>query len=141
MSSDAHLFTGLTPLIHVFDMSAALAFYRDSLGFEIVMASPEVETREGRFSHWMWLRLGSADLMLNTQFDSNERPPIPVSTRSVAHRDTAFYIGCSDIDVAHARIAARGIRLEPPSTTSYGLRAFSVQDPDGYAVVFQEATR
>jgi glyoxylase I family protein len=49
---------GLTPLIGVFDMPRALAFYRDALGFAVVSASPEVETAEGRFSHWMWLRFG-----------------------------------------------------------------------------------
>jgi catechol 2,3-dioxygenase-like lactoylglutathione lyase family enzyme len=42
---------GLTPLIGVFDMPTALAFYRDVLGFAVVSASPEVETAEGRFSH------------------------------------------------------------------------------------------
>jgi len=68
---------GLTPLIGVFDMPKSLAFYRDLIGFEVVSASPEVETREGRFSHWMWLRFGAADLMLNTQYDSNERPERP----------------------------------------------------------------
>jgi len=40
---------GLTPLIDVFDMTRALAFYRDVLGFAVVAASPEVETAEGRF--------------------------------------------------------------------------------------------
>ena len=39
---------GLTPLIGVFDMPRALAFYRDVLGFAVVSASPEVETAEGR---------------------------------------------------------------------------------------------
>jgi glyoxylase I family protein len=52
---------GLTPLIGVFDMPRALAFYRDVLGFAVVSASPEVETAEGRFSHWMWLRFGGAE--------------------------------------------------------------------------------
>ena len=37
---------GLTPLISVFDMPRALAFYRDVLGFAVVSASPEVETAE-----------------------------------------------------------------------------------------------
>jgi len=64
VSTSAQLFVGLTPLIGVFDMPQSLAFYRDLLGFEVVTASPEVETTEGRFSHWMWLRLGAANLML-----------------------------------------------------------------------------
>lgn len=82
---------GLTPLIGVFDMPRALAFYRDVLGFVVVSASPEVETVEGRFSHWiwMWLRFGGAEIMLNTQYDSNERPMQPPEKRSkdaVLHR-------------------------------------------------------
>ena len=55
---------GLTPLIGVWDMPTALAFYRDLLGFSVVAASPEVETAEGRFSHWMLLRFGKAEIML-----------------------------------------------------------------------------
>jgi hypothetical protein len=47
---------GLTPRIGVFDMLRALAFSRDVLEFAVVSASLEVETAEGRFSHWMWLR-------------------------------------------------------------------------------------
>ncbi len=66
--------TGMTPLLQVFDMPEALAFYGDRLGFSVVDRSPEVETPEGRFSHWVWLRLGPCDLMLNTAYDAGERP-------------------------------------------------------------------
>ena len=64
----------LTPLIGVFDMPRAPAFYRDLLGFTVAAASPEVVTSERQFSHWMLLRFGGAEIMLNTQYDSNERP-------------------------------------------------------------------
>ena len=139
MSSNTLIFVGLTPLICVFDMPKALAFYRDVLGFEVVSASPVVETPEGRFSHWMWLRLGGADLMLNTQYDSGERPQNPVATRVVAHGDTSFYIGCSDIDAAYVQLTLRGLKADPPNVAPYGLKNFSVKDPDGYTVVFQDA--
>lgn len=141
MISNTPLFVGLTPLIGVFDMPKALAFYRDLLGFQVVSASPEVETPEGRFSHWMWLRLGSADLMLNTQYDSGERPPEPVAAGVVAHGDICFYIGCADIDSAYELLTCRGLKTEPPKLAPYGLRFFGVKDPDGYAVVFQEVGR
>jgi uncharacterized glyoxalase superfamily protein PhnB len=131
---------GLTPLIGVFDMSTSLAFYRDLLGFEIVSASPEVETPEGRFSHWVWLRLGAADLMLNTQYDSRERPPQPEAARVAAHKDTCFYLGCSDVDAAYTSLTERGLQAERPVRAPYGLRLFSVTDPDGYTLVFQETT-
>jgi glyoxylase I family protein len=139
MNTNTQLFVGLTPLIQVFDMPQALLFYRDLLGFGVVSASPEVETPEGRFSHWMWLRLGAADLMLNTQYDSGKRPEKPNAAHVAAHADVCFYLGCSDIDVAHQQLMGKGLNVEPPKMAAYGLRLFSVKDPDGYTVVFQES--
>ncbi len=127
---------GLTPLIGVFDMPRSLAFYRDTLGFTVVSTSPEVETAEGRFSHWMWLRFGSAEIMLNTQYDSNERPPTPPEKTP---RSAAFYIGCSDVEHAYRELTNRGLKAHPPKVAPYGLKIFSVEDPDGYTIVFQEA--
>ncbi|HTD95843.1 MAG TPA: VOC family protein [Edaphobacter sp.] len=137
MMNDSPL--GLTPLIGVFDMQKSLAFYRDLIGFEVVSASPEVETSEGRFSHWTWLKFGSAELMLNTQYDSNERPEQPDETRTHAHGDTCFYIGCADLDIIYVQLTKRGLLAEPPKKTPYGLRVFTTRDPDGYKVVFQES--
>jgi glyoxylase I family protein len=139
VSTRAQLFVGLTPLIGVFDMPQSLAFYRDLLGFEVVTASPEVETTEGRFSHWMWLRLGAANLMLNTLYDSGERPPKPNVAHVAAHGDVCIYIGCSDVAAAYQQLERRGLKVEPPKVAAYGLRLFSVTDPDGYTVVFQES--
>jgi glyoxylase I family protein len=127
---------GLTPLIGVFDMPRALAFYRDVLGFAVVSASPEVETAEGRFSHWMWLRFGRAEIMLNTQYDSNERPLQPPEKKS---KDAVFYVGCSDVELAYQELTDRGLKAERPRVAPYGLKFFSVEDPDGYTIVFQEA--
>ena len=131
--------SGLTPLIGVFDMSKALAFYRDLLGFEVVSASPVVETAEGRFSHWMWLRLGAAELMLNTLYDSDERPAEPVPARSAGHGDLTLYIGCADVDAAYATLTGKGLKADAPTVAPYGLKLFSTTNPDGYVVVFQQA--
>jgi glyoxylase I family protein len=140
VSANAQLFVSLTPLIGVFDMPRSLAFYRDLLGFEVVSASPEVETTEGRFSHWMWLRLGAANLMLNTQYDSGERPPKPNVAHVAAHGDVCFYIGCSDIAAVYQQLKRRGVQVEPPKVAAYGLSLFSLTDPDGYTVIFQQSS-
>lgn len=127
---------GLTPLISVFDMPQSLAFYRDVLGFSVVFASPEVETKEGRFSHFMRLRRGEMELMLNTIYDSNERPPEPPEK---SLKEVVFYIACSDIELAYRDFTARGLKASPPTVAPYGLKLFSAEDPDGYTIVFQEA--
>lgn len=58
--------SGLTPLLQVYDMPTAVRFYRDKLGFEVVSTSPVLG--EDRF-HWVLLRLGEAELMLNTAYE------------------------------------------------------------------------
>ena len=129
---------GLTPLIQVFDMIKSIAFYRDILGFEVISASPEVQTAEGQFSHWMWLRLGAVDIMLNTQYDSNERPQQPDQARADAHGDVTLYLGCDDIESAYEYLTGRGLQADAPKLAPYGLKLFSVRDPDGYGIVFTE---
>jgi len=132
-------FLGLTPLMQVFDMPTSLAFYRDKLGFDVVSASPVVETPEGTFSHWMWLRSGSVDLMLNTAYDAGERPGTPDAFRMATHGDTCLYIGCPDLDGAYATFTRAGLKIDPPAMASYGIRQLSLRDPDNFELVFQQA--
>ncbi len=132
--------TTLTPLLQVFDMIEASRFYRDVLGFEVVATSPAVEVAEGRFSHWMRLRNGGVELMLNTAYDSNERPTSRDLARWSGHRDVGLFIDCPSVemvDALHAKLVAHGLVLDPPSITRYGMRSFIVHDPDGYELTFQ----
>jgi catechol 2,3-dioxygenase-like lactoylglutathione lyase family enzyme len=130
--------TALTPLISVFDMPGALAFYRDRLGFQIVAHSPEIEAPEGRFFHWVWLKLGAADLMLNTAYDAGERPPVRDPARVAAHVDTGLFFSCPDVDEAYATLKAAGLDLAPPRVAPYGMKQLWLTDPDGYQLCFQQ---
>jgi catechol 2,3-dioxygenase-like lactoylglutathione lyase family enzyme len=85
----------LTPLLQVFDMPASVAFYRDILGFEIIMQS-----RPGDHFDWAFLKLESAYLMLNTAYEADERPADPDAKRRAAHEDTSLYFDCADLDEA-----------------------------------------
>lgn len=130
--------TSLTPYVEVFDMIASVAFYRDILGFDILFASPEVETREGRFSHFMRLGRGHAEIMLNTAYDSNERPSERSEPRWAACRYVHFYVDCDDVHGLHAEVTGRGCEATPPALTGYGYVAFAVSDPDGYRLIFHQ---
>lgn len=129
--------TGATPLLQVFDMPTAISFYCDMLGFEIYEHSPFVETAEGRFFHWAWLRNGPVDLMLNTAYDSNERPPMRDGARWSGHDDLSLSLGCADTDAVYAELTAKGLSLEPPRTSPHGPRELHLHDPDGYGLCFR----
>ena len=131
--------TALTPYIEVFDMVASVVFYRDLLGFEVVFASPEVETKEGRFSHHVRLRRAEAEIMLNTAYDSDERPPERSEPRWSGCRHVRFYIDCDDVVAVHIEMVGRGLNAAPPAQTAYGYLGFSTSDPDGYGLTFHQA--
>jgi glyoxylase I family protein len=126
---------GVTPLLGVNDMPVSVRFYRDLLGFEIVSHSPVIE--EGYF-HWAWLRLGQAEVMLNTNFESNQdRPPQPDRARNMAHGDICLYLGCPDVDAAYAELHGKGVDVKAPVVTHYGMKQLYLHDPDGYTICFQ----
>jgi glyoxylase I family protein len=125
---------GFAPLIQVFDMPRSVAFYRDILGFEVVTTSPP----RGRDDFdWGLLRLDGVELMLNTAYETDDRPHTPDASRMAAHRDTAFFFGCRDVDAAYEYLRAKGLDLEPPSIAPYGMKQLYLKDPDGYEICLQ----
>jgi glyoxylase I family protein len=120
------------PLIQVYDMPTSVAFYRDVLGFTLVdQSSP------GDDFDWGWLRLNDADLMLNTAYEKDSRPPAPDPARIDAHGDTAFYFGCRDLDGAYAYLRSKGVDCDAPKVAPYGMKQLYLKDPDGYVICFQ----
>jgi catechol 2,3-dioxygenase-like lactoylglutathione lyase family enzyme len=126
---------GMAPLIQVFDMPRSVAFYRDVLGFQIIASAPP---GRGDDFDWGLLRLDGVELMLNTAYEKDDRPPEPDASRIHAHEDAALYFACADVDAAYSQLRTKGIRLGPPATTSYGMRQLHFKDPDGYAICLQQ---
>ena len=122
----------MTPLLQVFDMPAAIAFYRDKLGFEVISSNVP-----GDDCDWAMLQLGEAVLMLNTAYEKEFRPTTPDQRRIAAHGDTTIYFGCPDVESAYKHMLEAGLKVEPPSITGYGFKAVLVKDPDGFPLCFQ----
>jgi catechol 2,3-dioxygenase-like lactoylglutathione lyase family enzyme len=124
---------GLAPLLEVFDMPTSLAFYCDLLGFQIAGS----DGKPVPYNDWVLLELSSAQLMLNTAYEADERPGAPDASRIAAHRDTCLYFGCPDVDGAHTYLREKGAALEPPRIAPYGMKQLYLLDPDGYNLCFQ----
>jgi glyoxylase I family protein len=130
----------ICPLLQVFDMPASLAFYRDTLGFEVVQAAPPPDRVATDEFGWVWLRRDGANLMLNTAYDPDAaRPAAPDAARVAAHDDTALFIGCPDVDGVYEHLRTRGVAVEAPTVAPYGMRQLYVKDPDGFTLCFQWA--
>src|SRR5262249_2258683 len=116
-----------TTLLQVFDMPTSLRFYREILEFELIEGTDD----------WVYLRRGNVELMLNTAYESDERPPRPDPTRIAAHDDTGIFFGCPDVDAAYEHIKSKGWQADPPKIVSYGMKQLYIHDPDGYNLCFQ----
>jgi glyoxylase I family protein len=130
----AFIIESLAPMLMVFDMPRAIAFYRDVLGFEVVTTSPP---RSQDDFDWGLLRRDGRELMLNTAYDHDARPAAPDSGRVVAHEDTALFFACPDLDAVYKHLRAHGIAAKEPTVAYYGMRQVWLKDPDGYVICFQ----
>jgi len=127
---------GVAPLVGVYDMPTSVRFYRDLLGFTVVTTSPPLGGQD-RF-HWCLLRLGNAEIMLNTAYEfDDERPAVPDRGRITAHEDTCLYFGCPDVDAAYEEFRAKGVAVQQPKIAPYGMKQMYLIDPDGYGLCFQ----
>jgi len=123
---------GVAPLLQVFDMPTALRFYRDVLGFTVWSSS-----EPGDQCNWCGLRLNGAEVMLNTAYEADQRPPVPDLARVAAHEDTCLFFGCKDLDAAYRHLRDRGVNLKEPKVAPYGMKQLWFKDPDGYGLCFQ----
>jgi len=128
--------SGCCPLLQVFDMPTALAFYCDALGFEVVSDSDNAPAASREFG-WCSLRRKGTELMLNTAYDEGERPGKPDAARVAAHGDTCLYFGWEDLDGLYAELRAKGANAREPKVAPYEWKQLYVTDPDGFGLCFQ----
>jgi glyoxylase I family protein len=127
---------GMCPLLQVFDMPTALAFYCEVLDFEIVRHSGNATSASREFG-WCFLSRKGTELMLNTAYDDGERPDSSDPARVAAHGDTCLYFGWEDLDGLYAELCAKGVAAREPKVAPYGWKQLYVTDPDGFGLCFQ----
>src|SRR5436309_686252 len=117
---------GIAPLFVVRDVPAALAFYRDRLGFEITFQGPEPDD-----IFFGIVERGAAMIMVKAVGVE----PVPNYTRDV-HQGIArwdAYLYVPDPDALAQEFSSRHVEFSDPlKDTDDGLRGFEVKDADGY---------
>ena len=114
-----------TVLLNVEDVSAAIAFYGELFGFEVVQKFEENDAIQ-----WASLRKDQTQIMLNEHGERNsDRRRL-----SVGHLDVVLYIGVTDLDEVWRRVDQKGYSPSPIEIEAYGLRQFGFRDLDGYEI-------
>ncbi len=102
-------------------------------GFGIVTT----DGKQAPHCDWVLLRLNGVELMLNTAYEAEHRPPKPDPKRIASLRDTAIFFRCPDVDGAYAHVRGKGVAVKEPKVAPYGMKQLYVRDPDGYELCFQ----
>ena len=121
---------GIAPLFIVNSVPAALAFYRDQLGFAVTFQGPEPDD-----IFFGIVQRGAAMIM----FKDVGVNPVPNYTRDIKQGIARWdaYLQVPDPDALAAEFSSRGVEFfEPLNDTDDGLRGFEVQDADGYVLFF-----
>jgi len=114
----------VAPSLVASDINRSLAWYRDVLRFTL-----EDEWREGNELRGVTLKAGATTFMISQDDWAKGRDRV----KGVGFR--LYCITAQDIDQLAAGVVARGGTLAtPPTTQPWGMRDFSVVDPDGFRI-------
>ena len=120
----------IAPFFVVRDVPAALAFYRDKLGFEITFQGPEPDD-----IFFGIVERGRAMIMLK----AIGVEPIPNYTRDIKQGFAPWdaYLYVPDPDALAAEFQSRNVEFwHALEDNSDNLRGFEVRDADGYVLYF-----
>ncbi|MEM7195109.1 MAG: VOC family protein [Pseudomonadota bacterium] len=120
----------LIPMLNVADIERSLTFYRQALHFELV-SDPEL------VAEWRWatIRSGSIELMLS-ETECPPRVDIDMDPHANVSWPCIFYCYPDNVGELYWHVAKKGFKPTKLDTTHYGMREFSLQDPDGHMLSF-----
>jgi len=122
--------SGIAPFFIVKNVPAALAFYRDRLGFDITFQGPS----EDDIFFGIVQRGAAMIIVKDIGVD-----PVPNYTRDIKQGIARWdaYLDVPDPDALAAEFSSRNVEFsEPLKDTSDGLRGFELKDGDGYVLFF-----
>ena len=117
----------ITPNLKVESIERSLCFYREILGFDIVMANPETSPV------WVMLKKGGAEIMLQQKESIDEEYPLFAGQSGGA---LTFYVMTENSPALYEKIKSSADVIKPLHETPYGRKEFAVKDPDGFIFTF-----
>lgn len=132
-------FADITPNLVVSDLDRSLAFYRDVLGFTVVTTVPEpASAPAGEPVAFAWMQRDTVNVFLNSETSAKMKTSAGTSMLFIT-------LGAGDIasgiDALFAAVKDRAPVEMPLTDQFYGMREFTITDPDGYVVIFAQPNR
>jgi catechol 2,3-dioxygenase-like lactoylglutathione lyase family enzyme len=121
-----------TPNLFVADVSRSLAFYVDVLGFSRGFHVPDAPP----FVFASAIS-GAVEIFFNDLAAALKDHP-EYAGRTAATLGNSMFIEVDAADALHDRVKGRAKVVMPLITQWYGMREFSIEDPDGFLITFAQ---
>lgn len=124
-------FKKLTPNIMVEDVNRTIDFYKNFLGFELLVSVPE----EGQFA-WAMLKRDEVEMMFQSRTSLGEE--IPALQQKDIGGSLTFYIEVDDVKELYERLRGSVTIVQDMHQTFYGAQEFAIQDCNGFILSFSQ---
>lgn len=121
----------LTPELLVEDIQKTIDWYKTTLDFEVIFTSPDSDTPT-----FARIKRGSVEIMFYQRAEFAKE----ISTFSTTPLGGSFvlYLEVTDIMMKWAKIKDLVTIIQPLHQTTYGSQEFTIQDYNGYHLMFGE---
>jgi uncharacterized glyoxalase superfamily protein PhnB len=121
----------LSPNLMVEDVNQTVKFYKDVLGFELDQSVPE----SGQYD-WASTRCGEVEIMFQARHSLSE--DLPAFRELPTGGTLTFFIEVQGIQEIYERARNQVEIVQDINVTFYGMREFSIKDPNSYILTFAE---
>lgn len=128
-------FEEMRPMLMVSDLQQTLAFYADVLGFEVTATYPE-----GDRPTWAAASVGNVRLMFSWVGEPHTHEDGETHSHEPEFNGALYFTAAGDIRELHARVRSRVPSCGDIDEQPWGMTEFSVQDPNGYELIFGKPT-
>lgn len=122
-------FVNLRPMLAVTDLSGAVRFFVEKLGFYC-------SAMHGNPSVWAQVERDGVEVMMNAPPLEDVRRDVPRSSRDYQ----IYYFDVTGVAALHAEFAAKGVAVTPLRVAFYGMKEFEVRGPDASWLWFAQPT-
>ncbi len=135
-------FKKLTPNLMVEDVAQSVVFYRDLLGFELLMAMRDEGPVEGlpaagdKPLDWAMVQCDQVAFMFQQRNSLVEEMPALAGCEIGA--SLTLYIELEGVDALYESLRDKADIIKPPQTTFYGRRELYLRDCNGYILALTE---
>ncbi|MDR1197675.1 MAG: hypothetical protein LBK94_01505 [Prevotellaceae bacterium] len=132
----------LTPNFAVADIRQTVQFYRENMGFELVMAVPAtqdgVDTQLSGDKEYVYAMMQREQVELMFQQRDSFIEDVPLAGNEPVGASVSFFMQGKDIEPFYAGLKNRNIQVSDLKLTWYGVKEFYMKDNNGYILGFAE---